>query len=485
MAVGLGVIPQFPASVAVGAGLTLNQANGVFTFGTDIGNASYSGIASPYVRKSSERANDVVRLIEYIPIGVGFDLKDAFPGAIAALNAKGLGGNLDCTGFRKTTFDPIDLGSGSLVITAPNIKLVGDGATVIQSTAATGPVVAIGDGIVQVAGSGIEGIRVRALNTVARTDPIVWLRNGNELKLSYVQAEGLGTATGGIGFMVDGGSFSYNNRLIGVRAQNGAVPLINALVVGKNARVPGFYLFGGFSFGFASGSNIIIYDVDGCNIANGESIGAGLRALEMAPATGQHINCVQMDRIELDTSSEIGWLIKDSGGFVENVTATNIWNCSNGQVSLAGAFHENLRIQGSVAPASWGSTGARITNIKIGNSLMGNAGGGGITTLNCDDIELNAVGVNGNGVSTTAFGYVIGNGSRNIAIRGGSAKGRFGPDAPLTPVQNYAASVDTDTAYISVTGYANWSGNVNNGFAANTSANGGTNQLVLNTGYHT
>lgn len=482
MAVGLGVIPQFPASVAVGAGLTLAQANGIFTFGTDIGNASYAATAAPNVRLTSNRARDFVRLIDFIPIGAGYDLKDAFPGAMAALTAKA-GGKLDCTGYRKSTQDVIDLGSGSLLVANSSITLAGDGRTTIISTAATGPIVSIGDGsLAGIAASGMEGINVIASNTVARTDPVVWLRNGQEVKLDHVVVNSLGTASGGIAFQVDGGPFNYNTRLIGVRAYAGSGGFINSLVVGKNAEVAGLYLLDGFSFGGCTGSNILIYNVSGCQINNGESI-SGNRSLEMAPGVGQKVSSVQMSNVQFDSSQEIGWLMRDTGGEIENVTATNIWNCTHGRVLVGGLYHEGLRIEGSVGPASWGASGSHITNIEIMGLVNGNCGASGITTLNCDDVRFTGAHVNGNGAATAGNGYDIGAGSRNVAIAGGSARGRFNRSFQTTPFQIYGATVAADTASISVTGFADFSGNVT-GPLNNSSSNGSTNSLVLGTGYH-
>jgi hypothetical protein len=451
------------------------------------GDFMFAATGAPWVRKSSDRARDYVRLIDFIP-GAGSDLKDAIPGAAAALAAKG-GGKLWLEGFRHSSADPIDLGAGSLTLNTNRITLAGEGETIIQSSAASGPVVTFGgNSSVFTTLPGAEGVRFYRTNTVAAgaNDPIIWMRNCWEGHLDYCSAHAANDPiNGGVGCMVDGGSVTgnYNSRFRGFKTYG---KLVNGLVAGKTARVIGLYLTDGFSFGFTTGSALLIKDVDGGMISVGECLGAGLRALEMSPATGQHINSLQIDKLQLDTATEIGILLKDAGGTIENCGFANIWNATHGNTAIGGFFHEGIRIEGSVAPASWPSGKANICNLMFAAIKNCNNGAGGITTINCDNVGFAEVQNDGNGVNTTGFGWIIGSGVRNQRIVGGSARGRaFGLDGPDTVFQAYAASIATDTDAISVSGNADWSGNQFGPLAANTSTGTHNSGLSSPLGYHT
>jgi hypothetical protein len=356
--------------------------------------------------------------------------------------------------------EPVDLGNGSLTLLTNKIMLVGEGETIIQSTKSAGPIVQLGDGVALLNSSGMEGVRVFANNTVSRgTDPIVWLRNGWKTKLD-IAIHANGTASGGACLLLDGGgtgpTANYDTFVPRLECYG---DFVNGLIVGKNARVINL-IMDYYSIGFAKGSAIIIYDLDGAQIGKGEVIGAGLRSLELTPGPGQHINDLQMDRPQFDSATEINVLIKDQGGHVENIDFTAAWIASAGQTLSAAAYHENVRIEGSLAPGAWGSSGAPIQKITFNGGTIGNGGAGGWTTINCDGVDYVATKVNGNGVSTTGFGGFVGAGSRNVRVTAGEMNGRFNADAPPTPVQAYAIAVVADTDGITVSGNADWGGNV-------------------------
>jgi hypothetical protein len=435
---------------------------------------AYAATGAPAVRKASDRANDFTRLDDYIPIGVGMGRKDAYTTAKNALVAKG-GGRLLLGG------GITDLGAGSMSLTSNKVIISGDGQSIIQSTASSGPIVALGDGVVQLNSSGIEGTHVFANSTTDRgQEPIVWVRNGWETILDHVAVHANGnnaTVNGGVGFLIDGGTSNggnYNTRLI---APRGYGPLYHGMVVGRNAMVVGLYVDGGFSFGSTLDDGIIVYNVDGCILRHGEILSAGGNALTFEPGAGQHANCVQLSDLQLDTAVKCGLLLKDTGGYIFNVIGTNIWCCSHGQTALFGGYAEGLRIEGSVAPDG-SDTWAHVSDIGFHNSIVGNNGAGGITTINVDGVDLVGVHANGNGVKTTAMGMFLGSGSRNIRVSGGSAKGRFYAGFPK--LQAYGAAIDHGADYVSFSGYTDLSDNISGPLSSNFATNY---NVVPNVGY--
>lgn len=445
----------------------------------DQGNLQFAAIGAPWVRKSSERAGDYVRIGEY-RTATGNLNKAALQGAYNDLVLKG-GGKLWCDGYDTGPFKPIDIGASSFIITNNKIKIVGDGETIIQSTALSGPVLGIGDGLANPLSCGIDGIRVFSNNgSVVRTDPVVWLRNTWEAEIN-IAVHGGGSVSCGDCLLVDGGSNTYNTRVEGIKAYG---PYTNGLVVGKNSLVVGFYLGGGFSFGFPLRTGMVFYNVDGCMVSTGEVIGAALRSLELVPGPGQRVGAFQMDQVQLDTAAEIGILMKENGGRIIAIEINNMWNATNGNTLVGGAYHEGMRIEGATPPSGWGALGySPISGVKVNNSIISNNGGGaGIFAMNCDNVKVNNTGCDGNGVHQTSIGCFVSEGCRNFGYNAGSLRGKL--DGAPTAFQAYPASVGTDTAGISFTGFVDMSGNQNNSFGSNTSANPSTNNIVLGTGYH-
>lgn len=413
---------------------------------------------SPAVRKSSDRANDFVMLADELHSSRTF--VQSVAAAKQRLVAKG-GGRIR---YPRGGFD---VGTQAYAETETRVVHEGEASTLLYSSNPNAPLFTFGSSAVSANRSGLANIQLAT--TVVRTAPLVRIVNAYEPILDTVEASA--SAACPVAFDIDGGVNSYNNRLDRVRTFG---PFGNAVRVGKTARVQGLYLGDGWSFGGTTDSAILMLDVSGVGLGKGEGL-ACLRGLEARPGVGQVVLALQIGSdVLFDTCVREGLLLADAGGYIESVTSSGLWCCSNGNNNNAATKYSNILISASAL--------GNISGVRFLGGIFGNAANHGVITINADDVHFISCLVNGNGAGGSGSGYFIGNGSRHVKIDGGSARGAFSRRSPFGNFQQYGVLVDVDTDYISVLNRVDMTGTTAGAVSAFSS--GTNNSYVSGSGYY-
>jgi hypothetical protein len=394
---------------------------------------AYAATGAPAVRLASDRANDFVRLDDYIPVGVGMGRKDAIAGARTALLAKAPGGRI------LIGYGDLNLGTGVLVENQDGIVWEGEGfGTRIISSATTGPIVSLGDNTRLCSHSNLQHFRVVPSATVS--GPVVRAVRCNEGLIRDVEVDNNATYA----YLIDGGTGNYNTRLKSAKAYG---TYSNGLIVGGPAgQVSGFYCDEDFSFGGCTSAGILLVSVSGCSIDVGEVLSSA-QGITTFPGAGQIVNAVQLGaRIQLDTCTGENVAILDGGGNVSNIVSTGLWACSEQGTGSAARVH----VAGS------GST--NVQGIRFQGAIIGNGASTGVLLTNCDDVAFVGCVVNGNGTTVAgSANYFIGDGSNHVFISG-SARGQFTKYAPFNAVTTpFGIQISASTDYIT-TNYVDTSG---------------------------
>ncbi|GJE67309.1 hypothetical protein LNAOJCKE_4540 [Methylorubrum aminovorans] len=455
--------PQPSSTFGVGGVADVPGLTGALTEKLDTtGNASSTtikAIGANISRAAGDRANDFVMLVDDKSSSVTW--LDAAVMARARLKAKG-------GGYLRYPRGGLDLGTQVYSETESRIVHDAEASTILYSARTDAPAFTFGSPDTTVSRSGFG--RIQIVSSAPRSAPLIRFSNIYEPVFGFVEAVAGAACPAAIS--IQGGGNSYNNRLGQMRTFG---PFGNAVRVGVGTGlVQGFYLDGGWSFGGTTDSAVLLLNVSGAGIGNGEALQC-FRGIQAAPGPGQLVHAVQIaDRVLLDTCTQEGMLLGDTGGVIEKWTVAGMWCSSNGS-NVPGARKPNIQISASAR--------GNIGGLDFSGCIVCNSPGHGWVLINVDGLTINGGMTDGNGANEgSGAGYFIGNGCRNIKIIGGQARGQFSPRAPFAPFQHYGALIDGDTNYISILNRVDMTGNLQ-GTVANYST-GTNNSIISGSGYY-